>query len=213
LRIVGVAANSKYFTLGEEGALAFYRPSGQEMGANSELNFVVRAEGGPNAVIPAIRRTLDELDGTAALEVRPMRNALALAMLPSRAGAAMLGATGLLGLALAAIGLYGTLLYGVSRRTREIGLRMALGASPGGILRMVMRESLLLAGAGIAIGTAIATVAVRPLAAFLTPEVHPADPGNFLAVASILLLVALLATAAPAARALRVDPTVALRYE
>ena len=142
-----------------------------------------------------------------------MRNALALALLPSRAGAAMLGATGLLGLALASIGLYGTLLYAVSRRTREIGLRMALGASPAGILRMVLQRSLVLSGVGIAIGMAMAFLAVRPLARFLTPEVHPTDPANFLAVGGVLLVVAFLATIVPAARALRVDPTVALRYE
>jgi ABC-type antimicrobial peptide transport system permease subunit len=134
-------------------------------------------------------------------------------MLPSRVGAAVLGSMGLLGLALASIGLYGVLLFAVSRRIREIGLRMALGATPRGILQMVLGESALLVALGVGLGIAIAALAVRPLAMFLIPEVHPADPANFAIVAGVLGLVALLATLSPALRALRVDPVVALRHE
>jgi ABC-type antimicrobial peptide transport system permease subunit len=120
---------------------------------------------------------------------------------------------GFLGLALAAVGLYGVLLYSVSRRIREIGVRVALGATPGGILRLVLRQSATLATVGIAIGMGLAYFAVRPLAMFLAPEVRPSDLSNFAVVGAVLALTALAATVAPALRALGVDPVVALRHE
>lgn len=213
--IAGVAKNSKYFTLGEESANAWYEPYAQWGGSVVNLHFLVRASGSgsPQALVPAIRSALGQLDPTAALEIKPMRNALAMAMLPSQVGAAILGAMGLLGLLLASIGLYGTLLYAVSRRIREIGLRVALGASPADIMGMVLRQSFSLVAAGVGIGIALAVFAVRPLAMFLVPEVRPTDATNFVVVAAVLCAVALAATAAPALRALRVDPVVALRHE
>src|ERR1039457_5725599 len=118
-----------------------------------------------------------------------MQEALGLALLPSCAGAMILGSMGLLGLALASIGLYGVLLYSVSRRIREIGLRMALGATSGGILKLVLGQSASLAAVGIAIGMALAVFAVRPLAMFLAPEVRPTDLTNFVVVGAVLALV------------------------
>jgi putative ABC transport system permease protein len=135
------------------------------------------------------------------------------ALLPSRVGAAILGSMALFGLLLASIGLYGVLLYATQQRIREIGIRVALGATPANVLAMVVGQSLKLVTVGMAIGLAVAAVAVRPLSMFLVPEVRPADPLNFVAVACALALVASLATAAPTARALRVDPAVALRHE
>jgi putative ABC transport system permease protein len=177
------------------------------------LQFLIRAVNSPEPVIDPINGLLGRLDSTAALETKPMKRALTFALLPSRVGAAILGSIGLLGLTLAAIGLYGVLVYTVSRRIREIGLRMALGATPGSILGMVLRQSFTLVTAGVAVGTALAVFAVRPLAAFLIPEVRPADPANFLVVGAVLAFVALLATVSPAMRALRVDPVVALRHD
>jgi predicted permease len=213
IRIAGVAKNSKYFTLGEENALAWYEPYAQQPDARTDLRFLIRASVRPELLVPAVNRALHELDDSAALETKPMSQALGFAMLPSRVGAAILGSVGLLGLALAAIGLYGTLLYAVNRRIREIGLRMALGATPGQVLTLVLRQSFATVSMGIAIGTALAAFAVRPLAMFLTPEVRPADPLNFLIVAGVLCGVAFVATVAPALRALRVDPIVVLRHE
>jgi putative ABC transport system permease protein len=109
--------------------------------------------------------------------------------------------------------LYGVLLYSVSRRIREIGLRVALGAAPGSVLGLVLRQTAALTLTGIAIGLALAVIAVRPLAAFLIPEVHPGDPANFAIVAAVLLAVALLASIAPALRALGIDPIAALRHD
>jgi ABC-type antimicrobial peptide transport system permease subunit len=128
-------------------------------------------------------------------------------------GAAILGSMALFGLMLASIGLYGVLLYATEQRIREIGIRVALGATPGDVLAMVVGQSLRLVIAGVGIGLSLAAVAVRPLSMFLVPEVRPADPMNFVAVACALALVAALATVAPTARALRVDPAVALRHE
>ena len=125
----------------------------------------------------------------------------------------MLGTMGILGLLLASIGLYGVLLYSVSRRTREIGLRVALGATPGDVLRIVGTHSLLLVGSGVAGGLALAFLAMQPLALFLVPGLSTLDATSFLAVIGVLGAVAALATLAPAIRALRVDPMVALRYE
>ena len=142
-----------------------------------------------------------------------MRNALAFAFLPSRVGAALLGTMGLLGLALASIGLYGVLAYAVSRRIREIGLRMALGADSRAIVRMVLWQSLSLVATGVAIGLGLAVFATRPLAMFLVPELSTTDPATFLAVLAVLVAVALAATLGPALRAVRVDPVIALRYE
>jgi predicted permease len=210
--IVGVARNSKYFTLGEENALAMYTPFAQGPGTES-LNFMIRATEFPPGLVKAVNRTLGGLDQSAAIETKPMRSALVLALLPSRAGAAILGSIGVLGLVLASIGLYGVLAYTISRRIREIGLRVALGASPRNVLWVVLRDSFLLVAVGITIGLGIAMVATQPLAMFLVPGLSPTDPLTFLAVIALLAAVALAATVGPALRALRVDPMVALRYE
>ena len=211
--VVAVARNSKYFTLGEHDQPAYYAPFATNRSERTAINFLVRAAGRPDPLVPAIARTLGELDPTAAVETKPMSKALTFALLPSQVGATVLGALGLLGLALAAIGLYGSLLYSVGRRLPEIGLRMALGASPSSVLRLVIRQSAILSGVGAAIGLAIAIFAVRPLAFFLLPEVRPTDPATFVLVAVALFVVAVAATVGPALRALRVDPVVALRHE
>jgi predicted permease len=210
--IVGVAKDSKYFTLGENNRAAVYFPYfAYDEPVN--LSFMVRTAGSPSGFVKPIGDLLGQFDSTAAIEVKPMAGALGLALLPSRVGAAALGAMGLLSLALAAIGLYGILLYSVSQRTREIGLRIALGATPAAVLRAVYRRSLGLAGAGMAIGLALAFFATRPVAMFLVPGLSTSDPAAFVAVVAVLGAVALFATWTPAIRALRVDPMTALRYE
>ncbi|HYL73705.1 MAG TPA: ABC transporter permease [Bryobacteraceae bacterium] len=210
--IVGVVKDSKYFTLGERQRLALYEPYfAREEPVN--LNFIVRTAGAPSGLAKPIGDALAQLDSSAAVETKPMVRALGLALLPSQFGAAMLGAMGILSLALAAIGLYGILLYSVSRRTREIGLRMALGATPAVILRTICRSSFGLVGAGLTIGLTLAFLGTRPLAMFLVPGLSSSDPAAFGAVIAVLGMVAVLATLIPAIRALRVDPMTALRYE
>jgi predicted permease len=215
--VVGVARNSSYMSFSDANKLAVYLPYGNSKlpGAHraGELEFLVRTAGPPEAARSSIRVALDSLDPTSAVETRAMANALTMALLPSQAGAVVLGSVGLLGLGLASVGLYGVLLYTVSRRIREIGLRVALGASRPAILKLVLRHSVGLVGTGLLAGIAISVLAVRPLAMFLLPNVKPTDPLNFLVVAAVLCVVAVVATVAPAVRALRVDPLTALRHE
>jgi predicted permease len=210
--VVGVARNCKYVTLGEDNAMALYESHAQQNYA-AFVHFFVRTRGAPETMVRKVDETLAGLDAGAAVETRTMGEIFAGALLPSRAGVAVLGSMALFGLMLASIGLYGVLLYATQQRTREIGIRVALGATPGDVLGMVVGQSLRLVAAGAAIGLAVAAAAVRPLSMFLVPEVRPADPLNFVMVAAVLALVAALATVAPTARALRVDPAVALRHE
>jgi predicted permease len=212
VRVVGVARNSKYVTVGEENGMALYAPHAQQRYA-AFVHFFMRTRSAPETMVRKVEETLGDLDPAAAVETRVMGDIFAGALLPSRVGAAVLGSMALFGLVLASIGLYGVLLYAIHQRTREIGIRVALGATPGNVLAMVVGRSFRLVTAGAVIGLAVAVVAVRPLSMFLVPEVRPADPMNFVAVACVLALVAALATVAPTARALRVDPVVALRHE
>jgi len=211
-RVVGIARNSKYVTLGEDDAMALYAPwSQQRYGAFA--HFFVRTRGAPEAMVRKVDEALGDLDPSAAVETTAMRDIFAGALLPSRVGAAVLGSMALFGLMLASIGLSGVLLYAIHQRIREIGIRVALGATPGNVFAMVTGQSLRLVAAGLVIGLVVSVAAVRPLSMFLVPEARPSDPVNFVAVAGVLALVAALATVAPTARALRVDPAVALRHE
>jgi predicted permease len=210
--VVGVARNCKYVTLGEENAMALYEPHAQQNDA-AFAHFFVRTKGAPETMVRKVDETLAGLDAAAAVGTRSMGEVFQGALLPSRLGAAILGSMALFGLLLASIGLCGVMLFAIQQRTREIGIRVALGATPANVLAIVVGQSLRLVTAGVAIGLAMAVVAVRPLSMFLVPEVRPADPMNFVTVASVLALVAGLATVAPTARALRVDPAVALRHE
>jgi ABC-type antimicrobial peptide transport system permease subunit len=142
-----------------------------------------------------------------------MEATVASSTLPNQIGAALLGAMGALGLVLRSVGLYGVLAYAVSRRVREIGVRIALGASPSHVLRIVFGQAIQLVGTGVATGLLLALVATRPLAGFLSAGVSVTDPATLLAVAAMLGLTALVAASVPAVRAFRVDPIQALRCE
>ncbi len=210
--VVGVAKDSKYFTLSEKQRLAVYEPYfASEEPVN--LQFLIRTAGPPASFVKPITDALAGLDWTSAIETKPMSRALGLALLPSRVGAAMLGVMGLLGLLLAAIGLYGVLLYSVSGRTREIGVRVALGANRSDVLQLITRHSFALVGSGMLAGLVLSFFAVQPLAQFLVPGMNALDSAAFLAVIGVLAAVAVPAILVPALRALRVDPMSALRYE
>jgi predicted permease len=209
--VVGVARNSRYVTLGERNALALYA-AWEQRGAGYATHMIIRGRA-PEALIGPVRAALGDLDPAVAVEAGTMSQMLWWALMPSRAAAIVLGTMAALGLALASVGLYGVLLYAVARRVREIGLRVALGATPARVLRMVAADSGLLVAVGLVIGLGLSVFAVRPLAMFLVPGVNPADPMNFVLVACGLALVAALATLAPTLRALSIDPAVALRHE
>lgn len=213
LLVVGVVADSKYVTLGEEEVAAIYEPQLDQHGNRANLSFLVRASASPSALTQTLNHELLALEPTSAVEIKPMNQALGFALLPSRAGAGLLGVIGVLGLSLAAIGLFGVLSYSVSRRAREIGLRMALGASPKSILRLVLGEGATIIGAGLAVGMIASLFVTRPLAMFLVAGLNPFDPLTYMIVALVMIIVGCFASIKPAIRALRSDPAVALRLE
>jgi predicted permease len=209
-RIIGVVADSKYSSLGEERMASFYSPL---VPPDSAVNFLVRVNAPSDAILHAIEQTIRNRDSMAAVEARTMRDGLAFAFLPSRLGSVVLGSLGVLGLFLAMIGLYGMMAYVVSRRRSEIGVRMALGATQGDVVRETLRDSLAVAGIGLSIGLAISFFATQPLARFLVPDLDPHDPLSLIATALLLTAAAMAASLIPARRAARTDPMAALRHE
>jgi predicted permease len=209
--IVGVVRDSKYRTLGEAPRPTAYVPLAQNHETGMALH--VRTAGDPSSVAGAVRREIQSLDQNLPVtSLQPMSDVVGSSLFAARMGAVLLATFGLLALLLAGVGLYGVMSYTVSRRTREIGIRMALGAQSGSVLRLVLNEGLRLVGSGVAIGLVVAAGATRLLASFLY-GVSPLDGATFVAIPLVLALVALLASYLPARRAARVDPMIALRYE
>jgi predicted permease len=211
LEVVGVAADVKYSALGEPPKGYLYFPLAQGYGGAATL--YVRAQGAPGALLASVRDAVHRLDPNLPLTgVRPVSEILAQSLWAPRAAAAILAFFGVLGLTLAAIGTYGVMSYAVDRRRREIGIRMALGANRGEILRRVLRQGLSLAAAGLCLGLLAAFGATRLIGRFLY-GVSPLDPFTFLVTSASLAAVAILATLIPARRATAVDPLAALRAE
>lgn len=210
-RIVGITAEGRYGSLTEDPIPYLYLPFGQEYEAGMTLH--VRASGGAGAVAAMMRNELQALDANVPL-LWPgsLAERTRISLLPQRIGATLIGIFGLLGLLLSAVGLYGILAYTVGQRTREIGVRMALGARRGDVLRLVLRQGAVLVAVGLACGLALSAAATRLLGGLLA-GVSPTDPVTFLAVPLVLGAVALLASYLPARRATKVDPMVALNAE
>ena len=175
--------------------------------------FEVRAQGTPSAVISELRDTVHQIDPDLPLmNLATQKEETSQALSQESLFARLTTVFGLLALVLAMIGLYGTMAYSVTRKTHEIGIRMALGADPGNVLAMVIRQGIGLALIGVAIGVAVSLGATRLISSEIY-GVKPYDPVTFLAVAAVLVAVAFLACFIPARRAMRVDPMIALRYE
>ena len=209
--IVGVAADGKYETLGESQKPAFYRPLLRDY--NTTVTLVARTAGDPRTMINALRREVQALDPTLPLyDVKTLTEHMQVPLFPARTAATVLGSFGVLALVLAAIGIYGVMSYVVAGRTREIGVRMALGAQASDVLRLIVRQGMTLAIVGLACGLVAAFAAARLLTGLLY-GVSPSDPLTFAGVALLLGAVALLACYVPARRATKIDPMVALRYE
>jgi predicted permease len=210
--IVGVVADSTYGTVGERPPPVVYVPLAQNHETGMTL-MVRSAVQDPAALVPAVRAAIRDLEPnlpTAAIQLG--RDRIATALYSARMGAWLLGGFAVLALVLSAIGVYGVLSYSTAQRTREMGLRVALGAGPRRILGLVVREGMGLVAAGIAIGVAGALLAARSLESFLY-GVSGRDLVTFAVVSVGLAAVALIACVAPARRAMRVDPTIALRSE
>jgi predicted permease len=215
-QVIGIARNFKSRTLGEAPAAAAFlsleaRP--EDVLSFVGISLVIKTAGNPNAMIHPVRTEIAALDPNLAVSnTETMDEHLDKALLIPRISAVLLGVFGVVGLTLAMVGLYGVMSYSVRRRTREIGIRVALGARTGGVLRLVARQGLALAGIGVAIGLALALLASR-FAAILLYGISPTDPLTFIVVPAVLLLVAAVAVLVPARRAARTDPLAALRYE
>ncbi|MGH8281448.1 MAG: FtsX-like permease family protein, partial [Gammaproteobacteria bacterium] len=209
--VVGEVNTVKYATLGEPPQAVIYWPLKQHY---SESVFLfVRAKGDPTKVIPTMRSVMHSLaPGVPLLGVQTIEQTLDQSLTAPRMGAELLGTFGLLALVLAAIGTYGVMSYSVNQRTSDIGIRMALGAGRGDVLRLVAREGLRLTCTGLAAGMLAALALTRALTSLLY-EVHSFDPLVLGGMAALLGAVSLAACWIPALRALRVDPIVALRHE
>jgi predicted permease len=213
VEIVGLARDAKYTSQRDETPPTAYLPWLQELRSAGAVVFEVRTAGDPAVAVAAVRRVVHEVDARFPLNDFKTQVAQAdetLAM--ERLFAKLLSLFGLLAQALAAIGLYGVLAWSVARRTHEIGIRMALGASRRDVLRMVLRQGMALTLVGVAVGLAAAFALTRFMEGVLY-GVSSTDPLTFAGVALLLSLVALIACYVPARRATKVDPMEALRYE
>ncbi|HEU5181833.1 MAG TPA: ABC transporter permease [Candidatus Polarisedimenticolia bacterium] len=209
--VIGVASDAKQFSIREDPQPMLYVLDASFFMPNT--NLVVRTEPSAAGVLPAIRAIVNKMDPKVPLfGIRTLEEHVGIALGEERTIAGLLGAFALLGLALAVIGLYGVVSYSAQSRAREFGIRLALGARPGNLLRTVLGQGAALALTGLVIGLAAGLAASRTLSALLF-GVSPTDGATFLGIAGLLLLVATAASALPALRAARLDPSQTLRVE
>src|SRR3984885_950261 len=209
--IVGIVGDVKDSDLSARQSAQIYVPFVQNPFWAADI--AVRSHGNPSALSGALREQIRAIDAAMPVAyVLPMEEVIGSSIAQPRFRTTLLSLFGAAALLLAAIGIYGVLAYTVAQQTREIGIRMALGANPARVLRLVLGRGLRLAGAGTVTGVLAALLLTRLLNSLLF-DVSATDPLTFAAVAGLLLGVALLACYVPARRAMRVDPMVALRYE
>ncbi|HEX8775435.1 MAG TPA: ABC transporter permease [Pyrinomonadaceae bacterium] len=209
--IIGIARDSKYVTLGEAATPFAYLPLSQNH--ETGMTLLVRASNEPAGLALAVRQAVQSIERNLPVtNIRTMSEQIGNSLYAARMGAVLIAVFGGLALLLAAVGLYGVMAYAVSQRTREIGIRMALGARTTDVLGLVLREGMTLVAIGAALGLIGALIGTRLLVSFLY-GISPVDAATFIVTAIVLSVVAFVANFIPARRAMKVDPMVALRYE
>jgi putative ABC transport system permease protein len=210
-RIVGVVRDIKYVSVTEDPRPYVYLPLAQTY--TPQVTLHVRAAADAASAQQMVRAAVGRVDAALPLfDVRPLQTQIDVSLSTFAAATLFLSAAGVQALLLAAIGIYGVVSFSVAQRTREIGVRVALGATPTHVLRLIMSQGCLLSILGIVVGAAMAVGSSRILAGLLY-GIGPRDPATLVGVAVSLFVVAVVACWVPARRALRVDPTTALRYE
>ena len=214
--IIGVVRNSKSRTIGEkpsDAAYLFLNAAPEKATSFFGTTILVKTSMDPRVLESSVRQQIAALDpNMAVFNAETMQEHVDKSLLIPRISALLLGIFGAIGLTLAAIGLYGVMSYSVRRRTREIGIRMALGAKRPTVLRMILRQGLILTAIGLAIGLAIALALGRFTASVLYGT-SGTDLLTFVVVSVVLVATAAVAVLVPALRAAHVEPTTALRYE
>ncbi len=214
--IVGLAKDAKYTSQREAVPPTVYQPWQQQLDGLDAVSFEVRTTNDPKTTVSTIRQAIHELDPNLALkDIKTQIEQADETLAMERLFAKLLSLFGLLAQQLASIGLYGVLAWSVSHRTHEIGIRMALGADRSRVLRMILKQGMVLTLIGVALGLGSAYVLTRYVESLTTMlyQVKPRDPLTYVVTATLLVLVALAACLIPARRATKVDPLKALRYE
>ncbi|MDQ3486507.1 MAG: ABC transporter permease [Acidobacteriota bacterium] len=207
--IVGVASDARLMSISEPAEPYVYAPLAQRY--SSRINLLVKTSG--TSAIPALRATLRTMNPNLPVtEAMALSEITALGLIPQRIAAAVAGALGVVGLLLAAIGIFGVTAYAVTRRTREIGIRVALGADHQKVMRLLLRQGLILTGIGLVLGLGLAAIGAQLIQGLLY-GVNGIDPITFGSACVLFAIVSTVATYIPARRALRVDPMVALRND
>jgi putative ABC transport system permease protein len=210
--IIGVVRDMRYSDARDSSRALVWVPYAQDNAWHQGI-LTVRTRANPLNVLPAVRRELQALDRSIALaNVGTMDQAMARSVASDRLLAILLGAFATLALLLAGIGIFGVLSYAIAQRTRELGIRLALGARRGDVVRLVARETAPMVAGGVALGLVCALALARFVRSMLY-EVGPADPATFVVVGLTLAVVGVVSALAPARRASRVDPVIAMRAE
>lgn len=206
--VIGVVRAGKYRTLGEAPVPVLFRGN-----LPSLRTVVIRTPGDARPLLDEVRSEVQVVDPVmAATKLQTIGQYMALPLFPARATGLLLGGSGVLALVLTTIGLFGVISYVVSQRTHEIGVRIAMGARQRDVMKLVLRQGLLLTTAGVGVGLGVALAATRLLSSLLY-GIRPDDPATLIGVSVGLAVVAVLACSIPAIRAMRIDPVTALRYE
>ncbi len=213
ITVVGLARDGKYFSPAEPPQPFFYLSFGQFQQGLHELDFFLRTAGEPEQAIPLLRRVVAATDsGASSFHAVPLSEYTQVALFPQRVAASLMASLGVMCLFLAALGLYSVMSCAVNQRAQEIGVRMAMGARPANVIGMLVRQGMVLALTGLAVGIAAAFAVTRLVSSMLI-HVGASDPVTFLSAALFLAAVAFVSTWLPARRATHIDPMIALRQQ